>query len=83
MSLSPDFKQRVLASVADVPAATRAQAMRARAWLFACGVAGAIAIFFLEGGMRVTSRPPSLVALTSLGTAIGVWIGAGVSDGGA
>jgi len=75
MSLSPDFKQRVLASVADMPAPTRAQATRARAGLFACGVAGAIAIFFLEGGVRVTSRPPSLVALTSLGTAVIVGVG--------
>ena len=75
MSVSADLKQRVLASVADIPAPTRAQARRARAWLFACGVIGAIAIFFLEGGVRITSRPPSLVALTSLGTAVIVGVG--------
>jgi hypothetical protein len=75
MSLSPDLKQRVLASVADLPAPTRTEVLRARAWLFGCGVAGAIAIFFLEGGVRLTSRPPSLVALTSLGTAVIVGVG--------
>jgi hypothetical protein len=78
MSLSPDLKQRVLASLADVPAPTRAQVVRARAWLFGCGVVGAIAIFFLEGGVRPSSRPPSLVAITSVGTAaiagIGMWL---------
>src|SRR4029077_10193066 len=75
MSLSPELKQRVLASVADVPAPTRSQVLRTRAWLFACGIVGALAIFFLEGGMRVTTRPPSLVALTSLGTAVIVGVG--------
>ena len=78
MSLSPDLKQRVLASLVDVPAPTRIQVLRARAWLFGCGVAGAIAIFFLEGGVRLVSRPPSLVAITSLGTAAivgtGMWL---------
>jgi hypothetical protein len=78
MSLSPEFKQRVLASVANVPAPTRAQVLRTRVWLFGCGIVGALAIFFLEGGVRVTTRPPSLIALTSLGTAVivgvGMWI---------
>ncbi len=78
MSLSPELKQRVLASVADVPAPTRSQVLRTRAWLFACGIVGALVIFFLEGGVRVGSRPPSLVALTSLGTAVivgvGIWV---------
>jgi hypothetical protein len=78
MSLSPDLKQRVLARLGDVPAPTRAQTTRARAWLFGCGIAGALAIFFLEGGVRLTSRPPSLAALTSLGTAMiagtGIWL---------
>jgi hypothetical protein len=69
MSLSPDLKQRVLASVAEVPAATRAEALKARAMLVSCGVLGAVAIFFLEGGVRLTARPSSLVVLTSLGTA--------------
>jgi hypothetical protein len=75
MSLSPDLKQRVLASVSDMPAPTRSEVLRARAWLFACGVAGALAIFFLEGGVRLGGRPPSLVALTSLGTAVIVGVG--------
>ena len=78
MSLSPDLKQRVLGSLVDVPAPTRTQVLRARAWLFGCGVVGALAIFFLEGGVRLTSRPPSLVALTSVGTAAivgsGMWL---------
>ena len=78
MSLSPELKQRVLAAVAAAPAPTRAQVLRTRAWLFCCGVVGALAIFFLEGGVRVTTRPPSLVALTSLGTAViagvGMWL---------
>jgi hypothetical protein len=78
MSLSPDLKQRIFASVSEVPSPTRGQVLRARAWLFACGVAGAIGIFFIEGGVRLTARPPSLVALTSLGTAViagvGMWV---------
>jgi len=38
MSLSPDLKQRIFASLADVPAPTRAQVRRARVGLFGCGV---------------------------------------------
>jgi Negative regulator of sigma F len=75
MSLPPDLKARVLASVGSVPAPTRAETMRARAWLFGCGIVGALIVFFLEGGLRITARPPSLVALTSLGSAIIVGIG--------
>ncbi len=78
MSLSPDLKQRVFASLAEVPAPTRAQVRRSRLWLFGCGVVGALAIFFLEGGVRMMSRPPSLVALSSAGTAVivaaGMWL---------
>jgi hypothetical protein len=78
MSLPPELKQRVLASVANAPAPTRAELMKARAWLLACGIAGAMAIFLLEGGVRLTSRPPSLAALTSLGSATiagtGMWL---------
>jgi hypothetical protein len=78
MSLSPDLKQRILTSMADVPAPTRGQVTRTRAWLFGCGIAGAVAIFFLEGGVRLAARPPSLAALTSLGTAaivaVGTWL---------
>ena len=78
MSLSPDLKQRIFSSLAEVPAPTRTQVRRARVWLFGCGVVGALAIFFLDGGVRMTSRPPSLVALTSLGTAAivgtGMWL---------
>ena len=78
MSLSPELKQRIFASLADVPAPTRAEVRRARVWLFGCGIVGALAIFLLEGGVRMASRPPSLVALTSLGTAVivgtGMWM---------
>jgi len=78
VSLSPDLKQRVFASLAEVPAPTRADVRRARVWLFGCGILGALAIFFFEGGVRVMSRPPSLVALSSLGTAAivgtGMWL---------
>jgi hypothetical protein len=70
LSLSPQLRQQVLASVASKPAPTRAQATRARLALFAAGIAGAIAIFFLKGGVRMTGRPPTLVALTSFGTAV-------------
>jgi hypothetical protein len=70
MSLSPELRQRVLSSVAEAPSPTRAQTVRARVWLFAAGIAGAIAIFFVKGGVRMTNRPPALVALTSLGTSL-------------
>ncbi len=69
MTLSPDLRDRVLNAASRQPAPTRAQAARARLWLFAAGIAGALAIFVMWGGLRVADRPPSLVALTSLGTA--------------
>jgi len=78
MTQSPDLKQRVFAAVGNIPAPTRSQTLRARAWLLGCGVAGALAIFLVRGGLRVTERPPSLIALTSLGTAViaglGIWV---------
>lgn len=78
MALSPEFKSRLLASVRDVPAPTRKETLRRQTWLFAAGLAGALALFFIKGGLRVTSRPPSLIALTSLGTAVfaglGMWL---------
>jgi hypothetical protein len=78
MSLPPELKQRILAATAEIPSPTQHETLRARVWLFACGVVGALAIFFMEGGARMTPRPPSLVALTSLGTiaivAIAVWL---------
>jgi len=75
MSLSPDLKARILSAANRTPAATRAEATRARLWLFAAGIAGAVAIFFIGGGVRMTDRPPSLVALTSLGTAVFAGVG--------
>jgi len=78
VALSPEFKSRLLASVRDVPAPTRKETLRRQTWLFAAGLAGALALFFIKGGLRVTSRPPSLIALTSLGTAVfaglGMWL---------
>ena len=78
MPLSPDFKSRVLASVREVPAPTRKETLQRQAWLIAAGLAGALALFFIRGGLRATSRPPSLIALTSLGTAtfvgVGMWL---------
>jgi hypothetical protein len=73
--LSPEFKSRVLASVREVPAPTRKETLRRQTWLFAAGLLGALAIFFAKGGLRVTNRPPSLIALTSVGTAVFVGIG--------
>jgi Negative regulator of sigma F len=73
--LSPDFKSRVLASVRELPAPTRKETLRRQAWLVAAGVTGALALFFIKGGMRATGRPPSLIALTSIGTAVCVGVG--------
>jgi hypothetical protein len=76
MSLSPDLRRKILEAAVQAPAPTRAQTRRARFWMFAAAIAGALAIFLVRGGVRLTSRPPSLVALTSLGTA--VFSGAGM-----
>ena len=70
MSVSPDVKGRVLAEIARAPAPTRRDVWRSIAMLLACGVAGAIAVFLAKGGLRPTGRPPLLIALTSLGTAV-------------
>jgi hypothetical protein len=76
--LSPELKSRVLASVREVPGPTRKETLRRQTWLVAAGLAGALALFFIKGGLRVTNRPPSLIALTSLGTAVfagvGMWL---------
>jgi hypothetical protein len=69
MSLSPELRDKILSTASRQPAPTRAQATRARLWLFAAGIVGALAIFLLSGGSRLTDRPPTLMALTSLGTA--------------
>ena len=74
MPLSPDFKSRVLASVREIPAPTRKETLQRQAWLIAAGLIGALVLFFIKGGLRVTSRPPSLIALTSLGTAVFVGV---------
>ena len=70
-----DLKGRVLASIRELPAPTRGEALRARAWILGCGVLGALVVFLLEGGGRLPARPPSLTALTSLGSATVVGAG--------
>ena len=70
MSLSPDLKQRLMAQVAATPAPTRAETRRTRGWLLGAGLAGALLIFLLKGGIRATGRPATLTALTSMGTAV-------------
>jgi hypothetical protein len=78
-----DLRRRVLASIRDLPAPTRRQALKARAWILGCGVLGGLVIFLLEGfllegGAHVPARPPWPTALTSLGTATvaggGMWL---------
>jgi hypothetical protein len=68
-------KERVLAAVASTPAATRRSVLRSTAILLGCGVIGALIIFLEKGGLRPTGRPPLLVALTSLGTAVITGVG--------
>jgi hypothetical protein len=76
--LSSGLKDRVLHQIAQQPAPTRREVHRSTAILFGCGISGALVIFFLEGGVRVTGRPALLMALTSLGTAliagVAMWI---------
>jgi len=75
---SLERKSRILASISRIPAPTRRQLLRRQAWLVLAGVAGALSLFAIEGGLRATGRPPSLVAWTSLGTACfagtGMWL---------
>jgi hypothetical protein len=74
---SPDLRDRVLAAIAEIPAPTRRQLVRRQAWLVLAGIAGALTLFAVEGGLRATGRPPSLVAWTALGTSclsgVGMW----------
>jgi Negative regulator of sigma F len=72
-----DRRSRVLVAVGDIPAPTRRELLRRRAWLVLTAVAGALTLFWVDGGVRATGRPPSLMAWTSLGTAgfagAGMW----------
>jgi len=72
---SLDRRNRILASVGEIPAPTRRELVRRQVWLVLCGVLGALALFWLEGGLRATGRPPSLVAWTSFGTSFFVGVG--------
>jgi hypothetical protein len=72
---SAELRARVLAGVASTPSPTRAHTLRARLWLVAGAVAGALGVFFSQGGVRTTGRPPVLVTLTTLGTSISVAVG--------
>jgi hypothetical protein len=73
-----DLKRRVLASIRELPAPTRGEALRARAWILGWGVLGALVVFLVEGGGHLPAQPRSLTALTSVGTAIivaaGMWL---------
>ena len=64
-----DRKSRILAFIDETPAPTRRELLRQQTWLVLAGVAGALILFWIAGGLRVTGRPPSLIAWTSLGTA--------------
>jgi len=72
---SLEQRNRVLASIGEIPAPTRRELVRRQAWLVISGVLGALVLFWLEGGLRATGRPPSLVAWTSLGTSCFVGVG--------
>jgi len=72
---SPERRSRILASIGEIPAPTRRELARRRAWFVICGVLGALTLFLVEGGMRATGRPPSLIAWTSLGTSCFVGVG--------
>jgi hypothetical protein len=73
--MSAELRARVLSAAAQTPAPTRAQVALTRLWLFAGALAGALAIFFVQGGVRPTGRPLVLVALTTLGTSVFVAAG--------
>jgi len=74
---SPEQRARVLGAVGGIPAPTRRALVRRQVWLILAGLAGALTLFLVEGGLRATGRPPSLVAWTALGTAsfvgVGMW----------
>jgi hypothetical protein len=72
---SLERKNRLLASIGEIPAPTRRELVRRQAWLVLAGVLGALTLFWVEGGLRATGRPPSLVAWTSLGTSCFVGVG--------
>ena len=64
-----DRKSRILAAISETPAPTRRELLRRQTWLVLAGVAGALSLFWIAGGLRVSGRPPSLIAWTSVGTA--------------
>jgi hypothetical protein len=70
-----DRRSRVIASVGAISAPTRRQLLRRQVRLVVAGVAGALTLFWIEGGLRATGRPPSLIAWTSLGTSCFVGVG--------
>jgi hypothetical protein len=72
---APERRNRILASIGEIPAPTRRELARRRAWFVISGVLGALTLFWVEGGLRATGRPPSLVAWSSLGTSCFVGVG--------
>lgn len=79
MSLSPDLKARVLQATRAESAPTRAQIRWRQGALFSAGLAAALAVFFIAGGVRPGPRPAALLTATSAGGAIiatlGLWLG--------
>jgi hypothetical protein len=73
---SLEQRRRVIAAIGEIAAPTRRELVRRQVWLIIAGVAGALSLFWVEGGLRATGRPPSLVAWTSLGTSC--FVGAGM-----
>jgi len=59
---SLERRNRVLASIGEIPAPTRRELARRQAWLVISGLQGALTLFWVEGGLRATERPPSLIA---------------------
>ncbi|HEX4405224.1 MAG TPA: NrsF family protein [Polyangia bacterium] len=73
--MNAELRARVLSAAAQIPAPTRTQVALTRLWLLGGAIAGALAIFFVQGGVRPTGRPLVLVALTTLGTSVVVAAG--------
>jgi hypothetical protein len=81
VNLSPDSKDRLLASMRTEPAPTRAQVERRDRWLFALSLALGALVFAAAGGVRTGPRPLLLILATSAGTAaiagMALWAGLG------
>src|SRR5262245_35723871 len=76
-----DLKARVLAAVEAAPAPTRSTESKRGALLVTTAVLVSLAIFLINGGMRVTGRPAPLLIGTVVGTALisvsAIWVAVG------